>query len=112
MKPLQLTEGGNYGGVKSTAGAFDKVKKVTLKSNNLEFLSTFFRKETRAAFKSIELVKLSLSIGHFFKRTALEKKKKRKRGGGVHFSFPLKNKTICSTVTLCSNFYILKPKTR
>lgn len=82
MKPLQLTEGGNYGGVKSTAGAFDKVKKVTLKSNNLEFLSTFFRKETRAAFKSIELVKLSLSIGHFFKRTALEKKKKKKKGQG------------------------------
>lgn len=88
MKPLQLTEGGNYGGVKSTAGAFDKVKKVTLKSNNLEFLSTFFRKETRAAFKSIELVKLSLSIGHFFKRTALEKKKEKEKGaGGSTFPF-------------------------
>lgn len=79
---LQLTEGGNYGGVKSTAGAFDKVKKVTLKSNNLEFLSTFFRKETRAAFKPIELVKLSLSIGHFLKEQPLKKKGKKRRGGG------------------------------
>lgn len=35
--PVHLTEGGNYGGVKSTAGAFEEAERWHFKFNNLEF---------------------------------------------------------------------------